>query len=108
MSDLIDKNVVTKNLKDWLEQTGAILQGTSYYGELFGCIEDAPTVDAVPVVRCKDCKYYMPMATIEISETDSLPYVTNHFAECKSLNCVVNSENFCCWGDRRTDKNENH
>lgn len=21
-------------------------------------IEDAPTVDAVPVVRCKDCKYF--------------------------------------------------
>lgn len=21
-------------------------------------VEDAPTVDAVPVIRCKDCKYY--------------------------------------------------
>lgn len=30
-----------------------------YYG-LKGIVENAPTVDAVPVVRCKDCKYYDP------------------------------------------------
>lgn len=24
----------------------------------FYCIDTAPTVDAVPVVRCKDCKYH--------------------------------------------------
>lgn len=23
-------------------------------------IENAPTVDAVPVIRCKDCKYWLP------------------------------------------------
>ena len=23
-------------------------------------VEHAPTVDAVPVIRCKDCKYYEP------------------------------------------------
>lgn len=31
--------------------------GLSYYAELQGCIEDAPTVDAVPVVRCEGCEY---------------------------------------------------
>ena len=28
--------------------------------ELEDIIERMPTVDAVPVVRCKDCKYYNP------------------------------------------------
>lgn len=30
-----------------------------YYG-LKGILDAAPTVDAAPVVRCKDCKYYAP------------------------------------------------
>lgn len=29
-------------------------------GVLLKDIEKAPTIDAVPVVRCKDCKYYEP------------------------------------------------
>lgn len=31
-----------------------------YYidGVTDGDIEDAPTIDAVPVIRCKDCKWY--------------------------------------------------
>lgn len=27
-------------------------------GEAYGVIQGMPTVDAVPVVRCKDCKYW--------------------------------------------------
>ena len=34
----------------------------SYYGDAWRDaqkeIDNAPTVDAVPVIRCKDCKYY--------------------------------------------------
>lgn len=28
------------------------------YIKAFDAINDAPTVDAVPVIRCKDCKWY--------------------------------------------------
>ena len=28
------------------------------YGDCFGMVRDAPTIDAVLVVRCKDCKHY--------------------------------------------------
>lgn len=27
-------------------------------GEAYGIIQEMPTVDAVPVVRCKDCKHH--------------------------------------------------
>lgn len=30
------------------------------------CIEQAPTVDAVPVVRCKDCKHYKTGVCLKI------------------------------------------
>ena len=56
-------------------------------------LQDVPTVDAVEVVRCKDCKHY------------------NH----DTLWCVMNSnphresypnwyaDDFCSYGERRTD-----
>ena len=52
-------------------------------------IDNAPTVDAVPVVRCKDCKY------LEI---------TGCYGECgKAILGIVNPDNFCSRGKRRAD-----
>lgn len=60
MARLIDADIALENIDEWLDTVGTALigRGLSYYAELQGCIEDAPTVDAVPVVRCEDCKFY--------------------------------------------------
>lgn len=52
---LIYAEDVIKEIDEWLEVVGAVVIGKhlSYYGELLGCIKDAPTVEAVPVVRGK-------------------------------------------------------
>jgi len=55
---LIDADKIVEQINEWLDQTGAIPLNTSYHFELLGCIEDCPAIDAVPVVRCKDCKHY--------------------------------------------------
>lgn len=59
MARLIDADIALENIDEWLDTVGTALigRGLSYYAELQGCIEDAPTVDAVPVVRCEDCEY---------------------------------------------------
>lgn len=49
-------------------------------------IDTAPTIDAVPVVRCKDCKY---------SREDELW----HMRWCKGL--TVNDEHFCADGKEK-------
>lgn len=48
---LIDADVAVENIEEWLNSVGTALigKGLSYTGELMGCIEDAPTIDAVPV-----------------------------------------------------------
>ena len=52
-------------------------------------IDNAPTVDAVPVVRCKDCKY------LEI---------TGCYGECgKAILGIVSPDDFCSRGKRRAD-----
>lgn len=49
-------------------------------------IDNAPTVDAVPVVRCKDCKY------LEI---------TGCYGECgKAILGIVSPEDFCSRGGK--------
>ena len=51
---------------------------------------DAPTVDAVEVVRCKDCKHYVL-----------------HALACRheNFNGIINMNGFCSYGERRTDEN---
>ena len=52
-------------------------------------IEHAPTVDAVEVVRCKDCKYLI---------ADDGDYCCDlHEFICKQDN------DYCSWGERRED-----
>lgn len=51
-------------------------------------LEDAPTVDAVPVVRCKDCMHRLG---------DMMCEYKFHLAVAQDDN------DFCSWGERRKD-----
>lgn len=55
-------------------------------------IEDAPTIDAVPVVRCKDCKYWENGKGYE-------PYC-NHWGNMMS---ETEPDYFCSYGERKDD-----
>ena len=55
-------------------------------------IQQAPTVDAVPVVRCKDCKYY------EIHK----PSVLEN-CERKGALIPMMPDDFCSYGEKRED-----
>lgn len=54
-------------------------------------IHDAPTVDAVEVVRCKDCKNGVSVGN-DLS--------CSHFSGLCGLNVVVNNNEFCSYGER--------
>ena len=44
-------------------------------------IEDAPTVDAVPVIRCKDCKHWQyESCFVESEEGDADSIILDRFA----------------------------
>lgn len=52
MSRLIREEDVKRNINEWLDSVGGestICKHWSSYGELMGCIEDAPTVDVFPL-----------------------------------------------------------
>jgi hypothetical protein len=52
----------------------------------FRCMEETPTIDAVPVVRCKDCVGYR--------EEDGV---------CVAWEGFVRTDDFCSYGERRSD-----
>lgn len=54
---------------------------------------DAPTIDAVPVVRCRECKYYKP---------------EEYFSPCvlpQGLECAK-PDDFCSYGQRKEADHE--
>lgn len=70
-----------------------------WYGdtwEFINTIKDAPTIDAVSIVRCKDCKYI------------GLPLSPDDYNACKHKRAMVYApiDGFCCWGERRTDETD--
>ena len=58
-------------------------------------IELIPTVDAVPVVRCKDCKYYIADGCDECE----LMSAKSIIASIKDKRWY--SDFFCAWGERK-------
>jgi hypothetical protein len=88
---LIDADKAVEQINEWLDQTGAIPLNTSYHFELLGCIEDCPTIDAVPVVRCRECKHYN---TIGCSKG---------FGWCENIDRGT-SDNFYCANGKQLNK----
>lgn len=60
---------------------------TQVYNEVLQVVAEAPTVDAVEVVRCREC---------------AIPH--NKYTGCPKLNGLVTTPDFYCqYGERRTD-----
>lgn len=56
-------------------------------------IVNCPTIDAEEVVRCKDCKKYIPC--------QKLPIGTSKW--CDLFDRATCEMNYCAWGERRED-----
>ena len=88
--EYISREAAIEEIDKWLATVGTALvgKGLSYYGELIGCIEDAPAADVVPVVRCRACKYIVD-ATIN----------ANGFLICGISDMEITPDDFCSYGE---------
>lgn len=65
--------------------------------DMFNIVRSAPTIDAVPVVRCKDCKnrgtsYACPYRRLVFTEAEGYHYED-----------VTLDDSFCSFGERKED-----
>ena len=79
---LIDADVTKRRVAD------------TYFDTLIPCVnhalDDSPTVDAVPVVRCRECDHGMPCVD---------GYVRCSHPSGKSI--LMKSSDFCSYGERK-------
>ena len=70
--------------------------------EIDAAVENAPTISAVPVVRCKECIYYK---------------ICDEWETGKRMLCEIHhhsyldhdgDEHFCSWGQRREAEHDKH
>lgn len=102
---LIDANEVVKNIvaeRDKIPRTVPTApyelvaekpfnHGNSMRGGIrkaLRCIEQAPTVDAVPVVRCRECRF-------------DIPRDDGSFGCYRNFMDYHNPEDFCSYGERK-------
>ena len=61
--------------------------------EVATAVENAPTIDAVPVVRCKNCKHRYITGS------------TTHYYVCDFMDAEYNDNGYCHHGERKDDDN---
>lgn len=67
-------------------------------------IDNAPTVDAVPVVRCKDCKYYKESRVLA---PNKFCFRLKHPTEPGKIGYNFADNDFCSRGVRRNEGADN-
>ena len=96
---MAEKRLINANALTELEALEPIeCDGTPMYrtGDVWDCIDAAPTVDAVEVIRCRDCKWYGSSYPAKIPPS------------CRNVNGLVCAEpmDFCCRAERRENDGE--
>ena len=76
-----------------------IWNGCELTGSITPIVNARPTVDAVPVIRCKDCKLWMKNPYRESSV----------FGLCfkhKDIAIATDETDWCSWAERRNDETD--
>lgn len=60
-------------------------------------IESAPTVDAVEVVRCRECKHWKPSGSKAGNSFSYMEYIGG----CEFTNYYRTESDFCSYGERK-------
>ena len=115
MMRLIDANELKEHLFVGADYDKAIDDGIAKTEEevfAFQCgwndalksvVQFAPTVDAVEVVRCRDCKWYHNADDKYFPRTcDHWSEMFYHYEDWES----VDENGFCSWGERREDETD--
>lgn len=63
-------------------------------------VSKTPTVDAVEVVRCKDCKYYQEG---KLLAPNKFCFRLKHPKENRQVGYNFSPDDFCSYGERRTN-----
>lgn len=88
---LIDANEVIRETESIINFRKQHYMPTVEYEALLGYLRNRPTVDAVEVVRCKDCKHWLK----------DVPGCTEFVGRCRWACYMVGAAGYCVYGERK-------
>jgi hypothetical protein len=100
MAELIEREALLDEIQLAIEDGGCV----NHEHDIMDCIRYAPTVDAVPVVRCRECRYAQP-----ISDRAARAFNAERVRDCTSQRgdwkmvygfSVVDADGYCDEGER--------
>lgn len=94
---LIDANKLIKNglrVNYGFDDDGVLLIPI---GDVIRSIKMAKTVDAVPVVRCRECKHWKPSRSKAGNSFSDMEYIGG----CEFTNYYRSESDFCSYGERK-------
>ena len=98
MADLIDRQAL--DVVAFTDRDGTFSDGIQW---LLEYIDALPSVDAVEVVRCKDCIHYMPYDWMfsEVRLSESIDDYPQDEIGCEWIDHHINPEGYCSYGERK-------
>ena len=93
MTRLIDADALIEDIKsfwDWDSIDG--ITATTVLKQTISDISHAPTIEAVPVVRCKNCKHRYITGS------------TTHYYVCDFMDAEYNDNGYCHHGERKDNE----
>lgn len=91
---LIDVNKVINSMQKCLDESQDKKHSVGYFAfeSIIECLKQEPTVDAVEVVRCRDCKH---------AWIHPCGYVYCHRDGRNAYEMTFNLDSFCSYGERK-------
>ena len=105
MKEYIEREKLTKHIEDEIEAFGNPNESDNpvAYGGLLSmkycrsAVVTAPTADVVEVVRCKDCKYYIPKENL----ADEYANPIGADGLCDNTDKYTDEDDYCSYGERK-------
>ena len=98
MSEYIKKEDVIKALQNAFDEI------PMPYALAEGILKDVPSVDAVEVVRCKDCKHWQAKPNEDEEDNENNGFATWYDCD-KTCHICGNGNDYCSYGERKDDDN---
>lgn len=91
MRRLIDADVLIHKLKTAIELGQKVDESVTELHAVLGDVESMPTIDAVPVIRCKDCRHAHKGA------------FNPGYKRCDYNGEIKSPQDFCSWAERKEE-----
>lgn len=94
---------IEHELWDWGTVDG--ITATTVLKQTISDIKQTPTVDAVPVIRCKDCKHWLPHTQFgyDADNEEYHNYCNRHLPDDEFYAFRKEAEDYCSWAERKEE-----